>query len=142
MDFVEQNIIIDAPPEKVFEVVTDYESYPDFLDMVVDAEILDKPEDNVVICRFEVRIIKTFSYTLRLVHYPYEKTEWTYVEGAFKDNRGGWEFIPLDDGTKTKAIYKVAIDFGFAVPKMIANMLVNSSLPSMLKAFKKRIESM
>ncbi|MBN2053920.1 SRPBCC family protein [bacterium] len=134
----EYSHVMKATPEEIFSVVVDYERYPDFLGMVKEAEILDHESENVVICRFVADVVKEFEYVLRLEHAPFEWTEWTYVRGAFKDNSGGWRFIPVKDG-ETRVIYRAAIDFGFLVPKIIARQVVNSSLPSMVKTVEKRV---
>ncbi len=66
---------------------------------------------------------------------------WTFVEGEFmKDNKGSWVLEPDGEG-KTKATYTVEMALGALVPKSIVNALVETSLPKMLEAFKRRAES-
>ena len=60
-----QEISIDAPVESVFEVITDYERYCDFLPEIKRAEIISRNEDALVV-RFELEIVMRLSYTLEL----------------------------------------------------------------------------
>jgi ribosome-associated toxin RatA of RatAB toxin-antitoxin module len=66
---------------------------------------------------------------------------WTFIEGEMmRDNKGSWQLEPEGEG-KTKATYTVEMALGPLVPKTIVNALVDTSLPKMLDAFKKRVES-
>lgn len=129
--------IMNLTPQEIFEVVVDYDRYADFLPMIKESKIIKRESDTIVLCRFVASMIKEFEYTLRLEQTPYEKTRWTYVEGSFKDNTGGWDFVPIN-ANQVKVTYRVEIDFGFLVPKIVANQIVGSSLPSMLRTMEKR----
>jgi hypothetical protein len=66
---------------------------------------------------------------------------WTFVKGELmRDNRGSWTLESLPDG-KTRATYAIEVGVGPLVPRSIVNVLVDQSLPKMLEAFKKRVES-
>lgn len=128
-----------APAEVVYEVVTDYESYPEFLPMIKETEILER-QDNVVVCKFSIFVVKNFEYVLRLEHDPPHKTRWTYVRGDFKNSEGGWDFEPIDE-VSCRVTYSVDMDMGFFVPKIISKQVVSASLPSMLTSIQKRAEA-
>jgi hypothetical protein len=66
---------------------------------------------------------------------------WSFVQGEImKDNKGAWTLESLGEG-KTKATYAIEMALGPLVPKTIVNTLVDASLPKMLEAFKRRVES-
>ena len=135
-----REIEIDAKPQTVFEVVTAYESYPELFDEIVEAEVLSRT-DRIVECRFGVEIAKKrFTYTLRLEQTPFEKTRWSLIAGDFKKNNGGWDFRPLDGGSRTHVTYTVEIDLGMFIPQFIVNSLVGASMPKMLDTVKRRAE--
>lgn len=131
---------MNARADVIFRVVTDYEAYPEFIDEIVDAEILARSDQSVE-CRFTAEVAKKrFSYTLRLDHTPPTRTRWQLIAGDFKKNNGGWDFKPLGDGGRTHVTYSLEIDLGMFIPQFIINSLVGANMPKMLEAVKKRAE--
>ncbi len=136
-----RSIVIDAPPERVFDVISDYESYPEFLSEVKSIRTSER-KGNQVLIHYEVDVIKRIHYTLRMTEDRPRGLQWTFVEGdLMKDNRGGWVLESLADGKKTNAIYSVEVALGLLVPRPLVTAMVESSLPKMLESFKKRVES-
>ena len=136
-----RSTVIDAPPDRVFDVIVDYERYPEFLSEVKAIRISGR-QGNQVDIHYTVEVMKRIHYTLRMLEDRPRGLTWTFVEGeVMKDNRGGWTLEPSPEGTKTKAIYSVEIALGPFVPRPLVTALVESSLPKMLESFKKRIES-
>jgi ribosome-associated toxin RatA of RatAB toxin-antitoxin module len=136
-----REIEIDARAETIFRVVTDYESYPEFIDEIVQAEVLSDSASGVL-CRFVAEVAKKrFQYTLRLQHAPFERTRWSLVEGDFQRNDGGWDFRPIGDGRRTHVTYQVEIELGMLIPKFIINSLVGANMPKMLEAVRRRAEA-
>jgi coenzyme Q-binding protein COQ10 len=134
------SILIDAPAKVVYDVISDFESYPEFLPDVKKVEV-DKKGKRLT-ATFEVSVIKKIRYTLEFATVPSKKISWTFVKGdVFKDNRGGWEFEEVKKG-QTKATYQIEVDFGLLVPSLITNKLVGHNLPQMMKRFKERAESL
>jgi ribosome-associated toxin RatA of RatAB toxin-antitoxin module len=135
-----QSIVINAPVEKVFSVVSDYERYPEFLSEVKRVSTSDRSGNRVKV-HYEVDVIKRIKYTLELSEEPPRRVSWSFVEGeVMRDNRGAWLLESVGDH-QTKATYSIEMALGPLVPKAIVKALVESSLPKMLEAFKKRAES-
>ncbi|MDP8255085.1 MAG: SRPBCC family protein [Candidatus Alcyoniella australis] len=135
----EMSIEIDVPPKKVYEVISDFAAYPDFLSDVASTSIISQDKDEWEV-EFGVKIIKQISYTLRLWGTPGKSLDWKLVKGFMKKNDGGWALESLDKGKRTKATYFVDVEFGLMVPKKIVNTVMQANFPTMLKAFKKRCE--
>ncbi|MCC6810860.1 MAG: SRPBCC family protein [Deltaproteobacteria bacterium] len=134
-----KSVEINAPMEKVFSVITDYEKYPEFLDEQSGAKVLSR-NGNAVDCEFKLKVIKEITYTLRLTETKPTGLTWTMLKGEMmKSNDGGWKLEDVGGG-KTKATYFADIGLGMLVPKSIASMLVEQTLPKTLDAFKKRCE--
>ncbi len=134
-----KTIIIDAPVEKVFQVISAYDQYPQFLSEVKELRTGNR-QGNQVDVHYKVEVMKTIRYTLRMNEQPPHKVTWTFVEGEFmKDNQGSWTLEPEGEG-KTKATYSIDMKLGALVPGSIVKALVETSLPKMLDAFKKRAE--
>src|SRR5215211_5868527 len=134
-----RSIVINAPVEKVFRIVTDYDRYAEFLPEVKRVSTSDRSGNRVKV-HYEVEVIKRIKYTLEMTEERPLRVMWSFVEGELmKDNRGAWSLEPAGEGT-THATYAIEMAFGPLVPKVIVKALVETSLPKMLDAFKKRAE--
>jgi coenzyme Q-binding protein COQ10 len=136
-----RSIVINAPPEKVFDVVSAYEKYPEFINEVKEVKLSNR-KGNQVDVQYKVDLMKTIRYSIRMTEERPSKVAWTFIEGEFmKDNKGSWVLEPQGEG-QTKATYSVEMALGPLVPKTIVNALVDSSLPKMLESVKRRVESL
>jgi coenzyme Q-binding protein COQ10 len=139
---VTRTIEIDAPLEKVFAAITDFENYPKFLGQLgmTGVEVTSsRPGEKTV--RHAVRKMgSTINYTLRYRLEPPHQVSWSFVEGQFmKDNHGSWRLEKVDD-SHTRATYTVEVKFGLLVPGSLVNALISNELPQLMEAFKKRAE--
>lgn len=135
-----RSIVINAPVEKVWKTISDYDSYPQFLTEVKKIHTSNR-KGNEVQVHYEVDVVKTIKYTLKMSEQAPSRVIWSFVEGEFmKDNHGSWELEPAGEG-KTKATYTIEMKLGALVPGSIVKALVETNLPKMLEAFKKRAET-
>jgi ribosome-associated toxin RatA of RatAB toxin-antitoxin module len=135
-----RSIVINAPVEKVFDVIIQYEKYGEFLSEVKEVRTSNR-QGNEVNVHYKVDVVKTIKYTIRVKEERPTRMSWSFVEGEFmKDNKGHWLLEPAGEG-KTKATYTVEMALGALVPKSVVNALVETSLPKMLEAFKRRAET-
>jgi len=133
-----RSIVINAPIEKVFDIVTDFDKYPEFVPDLAGIKVKSK-NGNVAEVTFTINVMMKISYTLRLVETRPTKVDWTLVDGQMmKTNEGGW--LLEDQSGKTKATYTVDVGLKGLVPKSVVNTLVDVNLPKMLEAFKRRAE--
>lgn len=133
-----RSILIDAPIETVFGIITDYEKYPEFLSEVKAIRVSERREGEALV-QYEVSVLKTIRYTLKLTEEKPRRVSWSLVEGELmRENRGSWLLEP--QGKQTRATYSIEMTLGPLVPKAMVNALVDSSLPKMLESFKKRAE--
>jgi coenzyme Q-binding protein COQ10 len=134
-----RSIVINAPMEKMFAIIVDYEKYPEFLPEVKKIRLSNR-KGNEVDVHYDAEIVKNVKYTLRLKEEKPNKVSWSFIEGEYmKDNRGSWVLEDLG-GDKIKATYSIEVTVGMLVPKSIVNALVDSQLPKTLEAFKRRAE--
>jgi coenzyme Q-binding protein COQ10 len=135
-----QSIVIRAPMEKVFAVITDYDRYPQFLTEVKRAKVGPRKDGQCEV-EYEASLMKTIHYTLRMKEEAPSKVTWSFVKGDFmKDNRGTWLLEAADGGVR--ATYTIELGLSALVPQSVVNALVGGSLPRMLEAFKKRAETL
>jgi coenzyme Q-binding protein COQ10 len=134
-----RSIVINAPMEKIWKVITDYERYPEFLSEVKKTRTANR-KGNEVDVHYEAEVVKTIKYTLHFKEEPPSKLSWSFIEGDYmKNNRGGWTLEDVGNG-QVKATYNIEVELGSFVPKTLVNGLVDGQLPKVLEAFKKQAE--
>jgi ribosome-associated toxin RatA of RatAB toxin-antitoxin module len=125
--------------EQFFNIIADYEKYPEFLSEVKKCKVL-KTEGNKKLVEFHVSVIKTFSYRMWMTETAPRSITWTLDGGdLFKTSSGSWKLQDLNG--KTKAEYAVDATFKVFVPGPVAKALVNVNLPNMMKAYQERVKS-
>lgn len=136
-----RSIVVNAPPEKVYDIVIAYDRYPEWLPEVKTIRTSDR-KGNEVKVHYEVDFkIKTIRYTILAREERPTRMSWSFIEGeVMKDNKGSWVLEPEGEG-RTKVTYNVEVAVGPLVPKSILNTLVDQSLPKMLEAVKRRAEA-
>lgn len=135
-----RTVIFNAPLEKAWAVISDYERYPEFLPEVKKIRTSNRRENEVDVT-YEAQIVKLIKYTVHMKEQAPKHVSWTLVEGEFmKDNKGSWSLEDLGNGT-TRGTYSLEVTVGMLVPKTIINALVDTSLPKLMEDFKRRIES-
>lgn len=135
-----RSIVVNAPPEKVFDIVVDYDRYPEWLTEVKRIHTSARQGGEVKV-HYEVDFkIKTIRYIILAREERPKRMSWSFVEGeVMKDNKGSWVLEPEGEG-RTKVTYSVDVTVGPLVPKSILNALVDQSLPKMLESLKRRAE--
>jgi ribosome-associated toxin RatA of RatAB toxin-antitoxin module len=130
--------VLDVEFEKLFKIITDYASYPEFVEGCEGVKVLGKKGDATHV-QYSVNMMKEFTYTL--AHKEDAKKgviEWALVDSDFfKKNSGRWELKPAGKG-KTEARYSLEVEFTVPVPGFILKRLVKGNLPGMLDAFESR----
>lgn len=133
------SIEIKASKKKIFETITDFESYPEFLPETKSV-VIEKKSKNHYVVKFTIEVVKAISYTLDMKSTPPDELSWTLVKGdMMKANSGRWILEDVKKGV-TKATYEVDVDLGLLVPAAVTKTLISKDLPKMLQHFKDRIE--
>lgn len=124
----------DLSAEKFFDVITDYESYPDFVDGVSSIKVLSKTESSARV-EYSLNLIKKFTYVLKMEQKRPNRLTWSFESGdIFKSNVGSWEIESLSKN-KIRVTYKIEVDIKGFVPGMIVDKLVSHNLPAMMKSY-------
>ncbi len=139
MPKITKAIDIKSPIEKVFKLILDFESYPEFLPEVKSARILKKSSAHIEV-EFIVNLIVESNYALKFSPKRPNVISWTMIKGKnMKSNTGSWE-LSSKGKELTHVIYNVEIEFDWFVPSSVARSLMENSLPKMLENFKSRAE--
>lgn len=133
--------IFNAPIDKVYKVLANFASYPDFMDGVKKVEVLSSDSKKAKV-KYHLDIIKSFTYVLDLTLKENETISWVFESGdLFKKNDGKWSLKDLGGG-KTEVTYSLDLDFKILVPGMISKKLASSNLPSLMKAVEERAKAL
>lgn len=134
---VVEKLTMDVPRQALWDTITSFDEYPNFVDEVVKAERLPGGTDARFQVQFELEVVKRFVYVLEFAASSPETLSWKLVESNFfKRNQGAWKLE--ENGGKTDVVYEVDVEVGFFVPKWVAKKLTAVSLPRMMKAFEER----
>ena len=129
--------------ETFYKVVTDYESYSDFVDGVSEVKILEQGKTKLVV-EYSLNLIKTFHYTLKTkqeMKAKSAKVNWKLVESdLMKVNNGSWTLKAISE-EETEVTYDIEVEFKGFVPKMVINKLVEGNLPGLFKSYLKRAKA-
>ena len=137
-----RSVVVNVPPDKFFDVVSDYEKYPEFLPEVKKVKI-DFGTGSVKEVTYTVDIkAKVINYTLKHTAEKPTKLVWTMIKGEMmKGNDGSWVLKPAAGGG-TEATYTIDLRLSSLVPGFIEKALAEQSLPTLLANFKARAEKL
>jgi ribosome-associated toxin RatA of RatAB toxin-antitoxin module len=144
MSVVTKQVVIDAPLERFYEIVVDYERYPEFVPGIRRCRIRDGRGEKQV--EYELDLgIRRIKYVLRHEELRPRRVTWSLVSGdMMKVSNGSWD-LSADDG-RTRAIYSVEIQISRpplvpqALVDRVSDELTRVQLPRTLDAFKARAE--
>jgi len=138
-------VIIDAPPERVWNTILDHDRFEEFMPSVEACSIVEQQGNSRVVA-YNLKVAWTdISYFLKL---DYDPATW-HVDAALdksrphgiSDTRCTWDLTPLDGGKRTKLNYSVYIDSGRFIPTFVERMLSRRQLPTVLENVRKRAVS-
>lgn len=139
----ERTEVFDVPADKMYKAITDYKSYPSFVDGMKSVEVQTESADGATV-KFNLSLIKDISYMIKLAHKPNSEVSWSLVTGdMMKVNNGKWTLKDLG-GNKTEVTYSLEVELKGFLPGlgMIEKTLVTTNLPLNMKAFAKRAASL
>jgi hypothetical protein len=141
LNWGEQAIEIDAPPEACFDAIVDYETFPEWQDAVIETDVLERYEDGLgkVV---ELRVDAKFREVRYRLHYHYDRPAriwWDFLEAdGVRAIEGEYLFEP--DGEITIATYRLGIDPGVPVPGLIARALNRGVMRRSVEDLKREAE--
>ena len=152
--FVTAAGVIEAPPDVVWDVITDWDRYEEFMPQTKDVKVVERGEHTAVVdyhLKFKFTIISLSVY-YRLFHTFDEEeyyNEWYLLKGDIDEVRGSWKLYPIEEGRRTVALYTVYSDLrsmGFIVKQVLKSephielAIQLSSAALVVKSVKERAE--
>jgi ribosome-associated toxin RatA of RatAB toxin-antitoxin module len=106
-----------APPQRCFDLLTDFERLPEWQKAVKSARVLERDEQGRArVVEYEVDArFKTVRYRLRQVYDEPVRLGSEYLGGDFRDLSGEWRFIDIGEN-RTRVELDLRIDPGRFVP--------------------------
>ena len=140
MSSVETTEIFECSVDDFYKIISDFESYPEFLSEVAGCHVVQE-DANRKLVEYHISMIKDFRYRLWMDLEPPRGIHWQLDSGdLFKMSNGFWKLE--DEGGKTRATYSVDAKFKVFVPGPIAKKLINVNLPNMMSSYHKRVEQL
>ena len=144
MSVVTKQVLIEAPVERFYEIVVDYERYPEFVPGIRACRVRTGKGDKEV--EYELDLgIRRIKYVLRHEEQRPRRVSWSLVSGdMMKVSSGSWELS--EDKGRTRAVYSVDIQISRpplvpqALVDRVSDELTRIQLPKTLDAFKARAE--
>jgi ribosome-associated toxin RatA of RatAB toxin-antitoxin module len=144
-DHATQRKIINATPQQCFDVITDFENYPEWALDIKSASILAEDSNGLGgDVKFRAAAMgRSTNYTLRYYYGSNPlRVAWRQIEGDItKKLEGEYEFIPVDEGTKTEVAYHLAADLAILIPGFVKRRAESRIVRAALEALSARIDS-
>ncbi|OAQ14725.1 hypothetical protein F480_10405 [Bibersteinia trehalosi Y31] len=137
MPSVNQSALVGYSAEQMYQLVNDYEKYPQFLSGCIGAKTLSLGENelNAELVIQKLGISQRFStHNTMIVN---EKITMQLLEGPFKQLSGAWTFEPFDEQS---CKINLMLEFEFESPwvAMVFGKVFNELTLKMVNAFKQR----
>ncbi|MGA3488013.1 SRPBCC family protein [Micromonosporaceae bacterium DT55] len=145
-DISSQSIVIAAEPARVSEVICDFARYPEWVEAMREAEVVEEYEDGYA---SQVRFVLdagvlTDEYVLV---YEYaddlSRVQWHLAAPSRtqKSQRGSYDITPNGDGTST-VVYTLEVELSVAMLGMFRRKAEKMIMDTALKSLKRRVENM
>ncbi len=142
---------IDAPPSVVRDVVLDYANASRVTDNVAESRVLAKNDHEIIAYqRLKLPIIANRDFTLRatwgtrgptlLTHFAVDNSRGPAArDGVVRLSllQGGWELMPIHDGTATHARYRVQLDLAGSIPRWMVSGGAAKNLPKVFEGVRR-----
>jgi coenzyme Q-binding protein COQ10 len=129
--------VFNCTPEQFFDMIIDYEKYPEFLSEVKECQVIEDNGDTKKV-KFKVSVIKSLEYVNEQKEVRPTELSWTFLKGdLFKSMHGHWKLS--EENGKTRAEYFVEANFGLFVPKAMTKTVLSVNLPAMMKSYHQRV---
>lgn len=137
-----QSIVIDAPPEQILAVITDFEAYPDWANGVKRTEVLESREDgraHHVKFNIDQGPIKD-EYVLAYDEWTADGVSWSLVKGQMQKSQQGSYRLEFD-GKSTKVTYTLSVQLVVPMIGLFRRKAEKMIMDTALKELKRRVEN-
>jgi uncharacterized membrane protein len=140
---VEATILIDAPSDRVWRVMTDCDAAPTFVPGLLSCQVLDAGH-NWEIIRHETKwvwLLPKVTYVFRADYHDRRQIDFKRIRGDLREMEGRWRLEALNHGRQTIVRYRVYLDPGFYVPQWLVRLSLKRNLPAVLTALRTKVQN-
>lgn len=143
-EHTEGSIVIEASAAEIMDVLTEYETYPQWAD-VKSASILERGEGGLatkVAFEVDVPVLGKANYTLAYRYAPADAgLSWVTTEarGSVSNISGEYLLTEIDD-RETKVIYRLSVELGVLLPGFVRTQGAKRVIENALEGLKRRVE--
>jgi coenzyme Q-binding protein COQ10 len=132
--------VLPHSPERLFDLVADIESYPEFLPWCVGARILTRT-DKVITADLMVgfRMLRE-TFTSEVTLDRPRRIDVRYTRGPLRYLRNHWIFAPVDGGTRID--FDIDFEFRSAILRRVMQPLFVEAVNRMVGAFASRANAL
>ena len=143
-DQATERTTIAVPPERCFEVVVDFERYPEWAKDIKQATVEQRDEEGrgVEVTYRAAAMGRSTSYTLRYDYSGAPRTlSWELARGDIMRRLDGtYVFDEADGGSATDVTYHLAVDLLFPLPGFVKRRAEGRIMHTALRELKQHLE--
>ena len=141
MPTVNRSALVRHTPENMFELVNDFERYPEFVPGCRRARLIERDEAHVIGEMTLARAGIEQSFTTRNDLIEPERIEMSLISGPFKRLRGRWLFLPMGEGA-CKVSLELEFEFANRLLGMAFGKLFQQVAGQLVDAFSRRADEL
>ncbi|MGO3056877.1 type II toxin-antitoxin system RatA family toxin [Halomonas sp. AOP43-A1-21] len=141
MPTVNRSALVRHTPQQMFDLVNDFERYPEFLPGCSRARLLERDETHLIGEMTLGRAGVEQTITTRNDLFTPEQIEMSLVKGPFKRLKGRWLFTPMGDNA-CKVSLEMEFEFASRLLSMAFGRLFQQIAGQLVDAFTKRADEL
>ncbi|MCE2530934.1 MAG: SRPBCC family protein [Acidimicrobiia bacterium] len=146
VEFSTRRMLVNASPSDCFDVVVDFEQYPQWAPDIKEARVLRRDNSGAggLVAFRAAAMGRSVTYTLKYFYGSNPlRVAWRLVEGdQVRHLDGEYELAPsADDEGKTLITYSLAAELAVAVPGFVKRRAESRIMQAALDQLRRRIES-
>jgi len=138
-----QEVVVEiaATPAQCFEVLLDFERYPEWSSAVTGARIVERDAHGVGrIVEFHIDAkVKTIRYVLEYAYKKSSQLTWTSIDGDVQSIAGAYRLRKLGTN-RTEAACRQEIELGFWLPGPLRKLAERTALKQSVTELKEEVE--
>jgi len=134
-----REVVIEASPEQILDVIADVESTPSWSPQYQSAEILEKGKDGRP-KRVKMKVKTAGISDEQVVDYTWagDRVSWTLVSaGQLKAQDASYTLTP--DGDKTKVRFDITIDLSIPLPGFVLKRVMKGAMETATDGLRKQV---
>lgn len=141
MATVNRSAVVRHTPKQMFDLVNDFESYPEFLPGCRRARLIERDKDHLIGEMTLGRAGIEQSFTTRNDLHEPERIDLSLVKGPFKRLRGRWLFTPLGENI-CRVSLELEFEFANRLLAMAFGKLFRQVAGQLVDAFTRRADQL